>query len=456
MKDYTEYLKDKTVRIEAMKTNFLLFYAYHFPREYKLFHIEWMRALNRWDNVFIEWFRASRKTTIVKVYISWKVIYKHTKYTVRQCFEDTNSADSVRDIAKILCSESIVNDYGMIFPLEVKKEDLAKRSLSNFETTHWVKIQSKSLWQNLRGANTFDMSQWRTERPDTLVLDDIDVLKSVLNQDIIEKNENKIISETIGAMDPTNRQIIFLWNTIFEDGVVPRMFNRYKDKDTRQCFRQPLIVDGENVRPEVFTDEVVQQLMDDWETSFNQNYMLIPYSGQWIIRRNQIHYTNLKDRYIRITIWADPASSTRKLSDPFWLVIVWETDDWYKDVISAFELKWDEKQKAYVLKFIFNLYIKYNANIIRFESVNAYSYIADDLRDLWMAVECINPSTDKVTRLMEKEGMITSGKARFVTNWEWITMLIEQLLLFPNSKHDDLVDALVYALSDSNKKFFVI
>lgn len=65
-------------------------------------------------------------------------------------------------------------------------------------------------------------------RPTLLVLDDIDVNKSVSNVDIINSNERKIMGETIGAMDPLKRKIIFLGNTINEDGIVPRFRNRYK------------------------------------------------------------------------------------------------------------------------------------------------------------------------------------------------------------------------------------
>lgn len=47
-------------------------------------------------------------------------------------------------------------------------------------------------------------------RPDLLILDDIDVEKSVRNADIIDNNERKILGETMGALDPTNNRIIFL------------------------------------------------------------------------------------------------------------------------------------------------------------------------------------------------------------------------------------------------------
>ena len=54
-------------------------------------------------------------------------------------------------------------------------------------------------------------------RPTLLILDDIDITKSVNNVDIINQNEQKIKTETIGALDPLRRKIIFLGNVIHTD-----------------------------------------------------------------------------------------------------------------------------------------------------------------------------------------------------------------------------------------------
>jgi phage terminase large subunit-like protein len=448
---------DRLFRVRAFENNFPLFFAYHFWRAFTNFQIAWMLSLQSPQNTYIEWFRASRKTTIVKWRVVWWICYKKDPYYIWQSYEDTLSWESVRDIAKMLFKKSIVRDYWMLFPLEKKKKDLQKASLTNFETKNWVKVASKSLGKTSRWANVFDEISEKIERPTKVIFDDIDVLKSVTNPAIIERNDHKIVNETMGAMDPLNRKVVFLGNTIYEDWVVPRFFNRYKGKQSWDCFRQPLI-DSEwnNCRPEVFTDEVVQSLMDDWDIVFNQNYLLIPYAWQGIVKRHWIHYTNLKDRYKTIVIGADPAASTKTQSDPFGIVVCWDNWDWYKDIIMAFELKWEEKEKDNVIKFLFNLYVRTWANYIHFESVNAYSYLSWDLKKQWMAVKDINPHRDKVTRLMELEADIKDWTIRFVDWWEWIHLLINQMLMFPNWKHDDMVDAFVYSVAKKKKEMIVV
>ena len=61
-----------------------------------------------------------------------------------------------------------------------------------------------------------------------LILDDIDVTKSVSNVDIINSNQKKILGETIPALDPLKRKVIFLGNVIAQDGIVPRFWDNYR------------------------------------------------------------------------------------------------------------------------------------------------------------------------------------------------------------------------------------
>ena len=128
---------------------------YHFGWSFTAWHKDWIRALESDKNILKVAFRGSGKTSIVRAYVVWNIIYSIDPYIVVQSFEDTLSGAWVREVAKILCTDSIVADYGMLFPFESKREDIVKKSFSSFETVHGVKIESKSLNQTLRGSNTY-------------------------------------------------------------------------------------------------------------------------------------------------------------------------------------------------------------------------------------------------------------------------------------------------------------
>lgn len=478
--DYTELLKDKVVRIEAMRESFPLFFAYHFGWNFKDFQIKRLRAMQSDKNVFLEAFRASRKTTIAKWYIIWRICYKTTKYSVRQTFDDEASSSSVRDIAKMLLKDSIVEDYWMLFPLETKKSDLAKRSLSNFETTNGVKVQSRSLWQTLRWANDYNSEEEKTERPDTLVLDDIDVLRSVLNPKIINQNESKIVSETIGAMDPTNRKIILLWNTIFNDWVVPRFYQKYKDKETWECFRQPLINEHwQNIRPEVFTEDVVQDLMDDWKTSWNQNYLLIP-STMWDGAFTQDYFdyfllshfeldSVLKKQDIRCCISIDPAFSTNSSSDDAVVIWWWEHNiskqvyliDWYswtsapsRTIDAVIAMYNNMKAKWFAISFISVEDVKINKAQTAFIDLLRQELIRHGIN---VPLYLYSPRISKEIRVKDTLEPIMSKKwikfNRNIAQIDFIPKLERQLLEFPNWDHDDHPDCLAQ-LAEMLKKYY--
>lgn len=163
-------------------------------------------------------------------------------------------------------------------------------------------------------------------RPTLLILDDIDVSKSVSNIEIIQQNEKKILGETISALDPLRRKIIFLGNTINEDGIVPRFRNNYKDSPNWDIFHQPLVKDNINQRPEVFTQEVIETLQEDGKMSRNMNYLLVASTtGSGAFIKSYFDYfleshfedidTGLKRSDVERGIYVDPAFSTDSRSD---------------------------------------------------------------------------------------------------------------------------------------------
>lgn len=73
---------------------------------------------------------------------------------------------------------------------------------------------------------------------------------------------------------------------------------------------------------------------------------------------------------------------------------------------------------------------------------------------MWMNVQEYKTIKDKTTRLMEKQVLFEDKKV-FFAPWYWNDDLIEQLLVFPNGEHDDRIDAMLLAMQQTNKSFFI-
>lgn len=446
-------MTDHDFRVQYFEHNFEAFFDYHYGWENKAdFHKVWAHDLMSRDNLIWEGFRGSRKTTMVRGYVCHCIIYRTEPYIVVQSYEGKLSDDWVRNVAKMLMTESIIDDYGMIFPLEIKKEDLAKKSVTSFEATTGVKIESRSTGEVLRGANDYNIKEG-SSRPTLLILDDIDTTDSVKNPLIIDQTFEKVNGETIGSLDQFRRRIIFMGNTISDDGILPRFKAMHAGKKNWRIRWQPLIYpDGRNAWAEVFTDDIIKALMDEGPVAFGQNYKLEPRrSGDSIIPRSALKFARNVPSHstARIVFGIDPAFSEKTNTDSMAVAICAHIGD-QRYIMKVIEYKGKEKNEEKFCNSVEQLYRSLNPSIIRIEANNGGEILASLLKKRNLAVEVVKASKDKETRLLEQEGRFARGEVYFLPGTEEAQ---EQLVKFPNVKHDDMVDAIVYSLGGGVEYF---
>jgi len=187
-----QILSDKDSRLKFFRDDFGAFYTFYSKNNFTEFQEKWIYSLEGRRDMMLLAFRGSAKTTIARWFVVWCICYAIEPYIIVQSYEDSLSKAWVREVAKILMLPALMSDFGSLFPMSMKKEDMAKSSMGSFESTNGVKIEAKSLGSTIRGANTITQ-EGESTRPTLLVLDDIDVEKSVQNSDIIEQNERKIL-----------------------------------------------------------------------------------------------------------------------------------------------------------------------------------------------------------------------------------------------------------------------
>lgn len=210
----TEILVSPKLRVAYCRYDFLAFWTYYFAEDFVAplapFHLQWAHALSQTrDDILLIGFRGSLKTSEVLAYLVYCAVYALEEYVVVQSYEQTNSTNLTTMVAQGLLSPRIVADFGTLYPLERKRDDLTKKSVSNFTTTNGVRFQARSLNATVRGPVTRKPGG-KIERPTLLVGDDIDVLASVSNQRIIDKNELLLRNQTIGSMSINRRRVIIL------------------------------------------------------------------------------------------------------------------------------------------------------------------------------------------------------------------------------------------------------
>lgn len=428
-------------------------------------------ALEEWKNVFIEWFRWCAKTTITQMYVAWCIANKFRRNIMWYSQTIDNATENLTYIANsfIWDTESwwrFVRDYwNLYYPETIIKQGQKKmKRVDKFVTENECYVRAMSLWTSPRWKN-FTASDWKF-RPDLLVFDDVDTIASCQSKKKIDKNFEFLLNEVLWWTTSAT-QMIFLWNTIYEDWLVPRFREHIKNDKNWLSIRIP-IYDNDKIVWDRFvaTDEEALKLnvwikesnkkytsletekRRLWTISFNQNYMLIPYVlGQHIITRDMIQYDSncLSYTFDRIVIWVDPAISTKEWADNFAISVVWYL--WERRyVLECVALNGKDKDIWRATSVVKSLYQKWNANLVVVETVAYQAVLKTVFQNMWLAVEEIKTSKDKRTRLMEKQILFENHRVYFYP--KTTEELVDELLIFPNWEHDDRIDSLLFALKD--------
>lgn len=475
---------DGDFRYRFFEKRFFKFCRYYF-REYYSFEtppclVQVYKALASWKNIFIKGFRGSAKTTIAQMYVSYCIAYKKRRNIMRYSQTIDNAEENLTYIANSFIWDTdwgarFVNDFGNIYYPEYSTKWGSKKikRIDKFVTENECYVRAMSLWTSPRWKN-YTASDGKF-RPDLLVFDDVDTITSCNSRKKIDKAFEFLLNEVLWWTTWAT-QMIFLWNVIYEDWIVPRFEEHIKDDPSRTIINLPIYDESNNIVWNRFveTDEEANKLNEWirdsnrkytsleterrrlWSISFWQNYLLIPYiQGQHIIKRHMIQYDvncmNYTD-FKKVQIWVDPASSEKEQSDLFAMTVAWfKNDRWY--VLESVGLKWAEKDLKNAMEVMRALYDKRNATRVIVETVAFQLIMKKHIARYWMAVKPYKTIKDKVTRLMERQMEFEDHQIVFAPKGN--EEAINQLLEFPNGEHDDFVDSIMLATSNVSAWIFI-
>ena len=477
-------IKSKPLRKAFFSERFFDFCSFYF-KEYYSFETpqclkEYYDALQSWKNVYFKWFRWSAKTTIAQMYVSYCIAYKTRRNIMRYSQTIDNAEENLTYIANSFINdtdqwERFCRDYwNLYYPDTVKVNGQKKiKRIDKFVTENNCYIRAMSLWTSPRWKNyTAPDGKFR---PDLLIFDDVDTIASCQSRKKIDKNFEFMLNEVLW-WTTWSTQIIFLWNTIYEDGIVPRFEEHIKNDSSRVVINLPIYDEHKNIVWNRFVEtdaeaeklnkwirEVAKRYVSLeterrrlWSISFNQNYLLIPYMNwQHVISRDMIKYDNNCSQYEfdYIQIWVDPAVSENEWTDEYAIDIMWFI--WARKYnLDSIWLNWSEKDIKKSSETVFKIYQRYKAKRVIVETVAYQLVLKKVFMRLHMAVQEYKTIKDKTTRLMEKQIEFEDWNIYFAPT-QWNDKLINQLLDFPNWEHDDRIDAMLLAMTKKENNFFI-
>lgn len=324
-------------------------------------------------------FRESAKTIRTMIYLIYGIVYKKFNFCLFYSYEQRLSAGRLFDIiVQLKTNKRLIADFWVLFPDNNTKQEewLEKKSVSEFITTNGIKFKSMSINMSSRWQ-LYTNRRW-SFRPDQLVFDDIDVMNSVRNPEIVNKNIDFIQNEIFGGED-SEAKIIFLWNIITTIWVVPYFQDKLQDDPNRIVRKKPIIENWQITWDRfVHTDQEYEEWKakgikkisletkkrDQWE-QYNPNFLLIPsvklgnpvFNQELIAELPTIKY-RLDERYKELRIYRDAQETI------FWVDSSWGGNDWdyasivgrnrNKELVVSFRGRYEPYQLALVLEYLFS------------------------------------------------------------------------------------------------------
>jgi len=439
--------------------DFLSFFIYNYIDYIKYpfapFHFEMfddVKKLIKGEYKEVAWvmFRESAKTSIAKGFITWLICANKRKYINVDSFDKENAERMLFDaILELQKNPRILDDYGELYNAKRNSEELTQKKISNFLTNNGIRVEAHSTQESIRGR------LHGAQRPDCLILDDFETNKTKDSEAYTDQVANHI-SEAQAGMD-ADGIILYLCNYITEYGNVEKLFERslsYPKLKVRKV--SVLLPDGtpswpdkyttgeelgkisipeikKKLGPQVFDAEMMNSPIDKTTQEFQTTWFK-PISRHEVLQKNTRKFALI-----------DSAMSKRSDSDNTGIAKVFvDTENrWY---VSARKYRVNAKS---LIDLLFQLHDEGMEKIgieetAYTEGIQPYFEEECRKRNKYPFIVALkHGGIQKETRIRGLIPRYANGDIYHI-NGECDDLEIE-LVRFPKSKHDDVMDALAYA-----------
>lgn len=451
-------------RLYLAEKDFSLFFTYYYLDYIKYpfadFHLkamQYLQDLTTQEKVreFL-WigFRESAKTAIVRGFLTWLALFEKRKYILIASYTIENAESNLFAIISELQNNPRINtDFGKdnLLP-DTEKDKKGFNRIKKFLLKNDVMFQAITTQKSPRGY------LHKSQRPDFAFLDDIETLKTSMS-DLITKGTLRFMEELKTAMDSKDGRIVYNANHFSDLGVVQQLVDK---KDRMFYLNVPIYEKDKNIlwkSKYCHTDkeaqetgkvsiETIKRLVGD-SVTFEQEYLNLPMSeDRRIFKKSYFKYVSIdkvpKDSNCYLLV--DPAITVKATSDDTGIALVWvdERGFWF---VKAFKKKLTPRE---LIDQIFALYDLYKPKKVGIEKIafteGIKPYLDDEMRrrNTFLPLqELVHNSVKKHTRI---QSLLPYYESETIYHIEGECDDLEnQLLRFPLSEHDDVMDALAYA-----------
>lgn len=411
------------------------------------FQIDAARYLkaHRHTRAVFEWARGHAKSTHISLMIPiWLMIQEVRTINVMLLISKSEeSAD--RLLSDLQCELEFNTLLKADFNIRV---DEGSWSTGEFKTADGMFFMAIGRGQSPRGIKN------RGQRPDYIVIDDIDDDEMVRNPSRVSQAFDWCLSALLGAMDMGRGRFVLVGNRIGKDSILSRFAER---PDTHHTLVNALDASGEPSWKEKYSREEILKLRTYMgERRFQKEYMNNPVNEGAVFLRKHIRYGKMLPlkEYRSLVCYTDPSFKASTTNDFKSTILVGKTKTGEYHVLKAYAdqtsvsnmVAWHYDIDAYIVGRCPVMYYM-ESNFIQDLMLDEFRKVGDavghqipirgDARkkpDKFSRIEAMQP-------LFERGLVVLNEKEK---NDPGMMQLVEQLLMFEKGSriHDDAPDAL--------------